>query len=83
MGEQDYGPVPEGNLLQSEMELHGPPLHLAEGLVGGQHQQDGMRSRATQVQTSGELPGNLVLNGSAGRPTWGVDHSHLLDHMAT
>lgn len=83
MGKQDYGPLPERNLQLSELELHGPPLHLAEGLVGGQHQQDGVRSWGTQVQTPEELPGDRVLNGRVGGPTWGVDHSHLLDHTTT
>lgn len=80
MCEEDNGSLPDGGLEESELLLHGPPLHLAEGGGGRDHQQDDIW--VAERESSAELLGHAVWSGAVGQPSWGVHHCHLVDHRS-
>lgn len=78
MCEEDHGSLPDGVLEESELSLHGIPLHLVEGGGGGDDQQDDVW--VAESESSAELLGHSgVWCGVVGQPSWGVHHCHLVN----
>lgn len=76
MCEEDHGLLPDGVLEESELSLHGVPLHLVEGGGGRDDQQDDIW--VAEGESSAELlVHSSVWCGVMGEPSWCVHHRHL------